>query len=313
MIAPGILFKGNKTMKIQYKTKKFRNNSLKLIELLNKILYDYEEHGYKLTLRQAYYQLVARDLIPNTEKSYKNIGNLVNDARLAGIIDWDVIVDRTRNVRRNSHWNRPQDVIDSAVMSFALDKWENQPEYIEVWVEKDALIDIVGQVCEPLDVPYFSCRGYTSQTAMQDAAQRMNRQKLKGKNCHIIHLGDHDPSGIDMSRDILERTNELFGAEVELRRIALTMNQVETYNLPPNPAKETDKRSKAYITKFGNESWELDALEPTVISRLITNNILSFRDDKLYQEVCQKEAAGKAELNLILNNYQLAVDYLRKN
>ena len=300
-------------MKKQYKEINFRANNLKLIDLINQILDDYTRQGFSLTLRQTYYQLVARDAIPNDEKSYKNIGNLVNKARLAGLIDWSAIVDRTRTVQHNSHWNEPADVIESAVNCFALDKWENQPEYVEVWVEKDALVDIVGHACRSLDVPYFSCRGYSSQTAMKDAAQRIEWQRSLGKNCHIIHLGDHDPSGVDMSRDIQGRMNDLFGVDVELVRIALTMNQIERYNLPPNPAKKTDKRWKAYASTFGNESWELDALEPNTLNQLITENVYHFRDDKLFREVCQKEADRKAELYLILDNYQTVVDYLQNN
>ena len=299
-------------MKIKYKDIRFRQDSMKLITIINKILDDYSKQGYVLTLRQTYYQLVAHGHIPNNEKSYTKIGNVINDARLAGLIDWDGIVDRTRYLRENTHWDTPTDIINSAIYSFALDKWENQPEYIEVWAEKDALIDIVGQACIPLDVPYFSCRGYTSQSEMQAAAQRIIKQQIKGKNCHIIHLGDHDPSGIDMSRDIFERTNETFGADVELIRIALTMDQIEAYNPPPNPAKITDTRCKKYISQYGNESWELDALEPAVLNKLITDTVLKFRDDKLYREVCQEEAQHKADLYLIKDNYDEVIRYLNK-
>ncbi len=299
-------------MKKKYREINFRQNSLKLIGLINQILDKYEELGFQLTLRQTYYQLVARDYIPNNEKSYKKIGNLVNDGRLAGLIDWNSIVDRTRGLKSNSHWESPVDIMESALHSFKLDKWINQPEYVEVWVEKDALIDIIGRECSQLDVPYFSCRGYNSQSEMQVAAQRILLQKSKGKNCHIIHLGDHDPSGIDMSRDIEERTNNLFGAEVEVKRIALTMNQIETYRLPPNPAKLTDTRCKKYISQYGNESWELDALEPSVLTQLINDSVLCFRDEKLYQEICQAESAYKSDLNLLLRKYEKAIQFLKK-
>lgn len=299
-------------MKIKYKAKRFQKHNRELIDLINQILDEYSRNGYMLTLRQTYYQLVARGYIPNNEKSYTNIGNLVNDARLAGLIDWHSIVDRTRFLNRNSHWNSPVDIIESAIESFALDKWENQPEYVEIWIEKDALIDIVGQACKPLDVPFFSCRGYTSQTAMWEAAQRIQEQNNLGKNCHIIHLGDHDPSGIDMSRDIFERMNNLFGADVELKRIALTMDQVEAYNPPPNPAKITDTRYERYISKYGNESWELDALDPTMLNRLITDNVLEFRDEKLYQETCLQEKSQLSELESIRTNYLDVIKYLKK-
>lgn len=152
--------------KIEYKSIKFQQKSLELINLVNQVVEEYQAQGYELTLRQAYYQLVARGYIPNNERSYKNIGNLINDGRLAGLIDWHSITDRTRNLRRNGHWDNPADVIGSARYSYMLDKWQGQPNYVEVWVEKDALVDIVGQACRPLDTPYFSCRGYTSQSEM---------------------------------------------------------------------------------------------------------------------------------------------------
>lgn len=238
--------------KIQYKEIKFQQKSLDLIELVNQVVEEYQAQGYELTLRQAYYQLVARGYIPNNERSYKNIGSLINDGRLAGLIDWHSITDRTRNLRSNGHWDNPADVIASARYSYLLDKWEGQPNYVEVWVEKDALVDIVGQACRPLDTPYFSCRGYTSQSEMWSAAQRFIYQRDR-ENRIIIHLGDHDPSGIDMTRDIQERL-WLFGADVEVKRVALTMNQIDTYNPPPNPAKLSDSRCGKYIEQYGDES-----------------------------------------------------------
>lgn len=295
---------------IQYKEINFRQSSLDLIKLVNQVIQEYQAQGYELTLRQAYYQLVARGYIPNNERSYKNIGNLINDGRLAGLIDWYAITDRTRNLRGNSHWDTPAEVIESAKYSYRLDKWEGQPNYVEVWVEKDALVDVVGQACRPLDVPFFSCRGYTSQSEMWAAAQRFIRRDDREQRI-IIHLGDHDPSGIDMTRDIQERL-EMFGADVMVKRVALTMEQIDFYTPPPNPAKLTDSRCWGYIQKFGNESWELDALEPKVITDLITEQVTMYRDDTLYQKVCDQERREKRELQLLCDNYSEAVSFLKE-
>lgn len=294
--------------KIQYKEISFRQKSLDLIELINSVIDEYSAQGYELTLRQAYYQLVARGYIENNERSYKNIGSLINDGRLAGLIDWNSITDRTRNLRNRAHWDQPQDVIYSAMYSYLLDKWEGQPNYVEVWVEKDALIDIVGQACRPLDTPHFSCRGYTSQSEMWSAAQRFIRQKNREAR-YIIHLGDHDPSGIDMTRDIQERL-EMFGADVYVKRVALTMNQVTTYNPPPNPAKITDSRCGKYIDQYGEESWELDALEPQMLTKLITNEVTALRDDAIYQAICDREEAEKRELQTVADEYQKVISFL---
>lgn len=280
--------------KICYVEKNFRSDSLALIDKINSVIEEYEAQGYSLTLRQCYYQLVARGIIPNNERSYKNTGNLINDARLAGLIDWYSIEDRTRNLQRLAHWDSPKSIIESASHQYRKDIWENQDYYVEVWVEKEALANVVGRVSNELDVPYFCCRGYVSQSEMWSAAQRFIAKQEAGKDVVLIHLGDHDPSGIDMSRDIEERL-VLFGVDTfmfNFRRIALNMEQIEEFAPPPNPAKLTDSRCGSYIYKYGDESWELDSLEPKVIHDLITNNVTEFWD---YEEVLKVRARVESE------------------
>lgn len=294
--------------KLQYKEIRFQAKSLELIEKVNSIIAEYDAQGYELTLRQVYYQLVARGYIPNNERSYKNVGNLINDGRLAGLIDWYAIVDRTRNLRGNSHWESPESVINSARYSYMLDRWKNQPNYVEVWVEKDALVGIVGQICRKLDVPHFSCRGYTSQSEMWVAAQRFIQQDHKESRT-IIHLGDHDPSGIDMTRDIQDRL-EMFGADVYVQRVALTMEQITAYNPPPNPTKLSDARAEGYINNYGYECWELDALEPKVISDLINDEVSALVYPELFLEIEEKEERDKADIKNICDRYDEVVSFL---
>ena len=252
--------------------------------------------------------MVARDIIPNNMRSYKNLGNLINDARLAGLIDWLAIEDRTRNLRGNSHWTEPGKVIESAAYSYRRDHWEGQPNYVEVWVEKDALIGIVGQICGKLDVNHFSCRGYVSQSEMWAAARRLHRRQEAGQRVVLLHLGDHDPSGKDMSRDIQERlvTFETYG--VTFKRLALNMDQVELYNPPPNPAKLSDSRASGYIEEYGDECWELDALEPKVISDLISKNVEKYRDDTLYNAVVEREAEERRQLDDLAEHYEAVAE-----
>lgn len=282
-------------MKQKFIEKRFRQESLYMIELINDVINEYHQKGYDLTLRQVYYQLVAADLIENSERSYKNIGNLINDGRLAGLIDWDAIIDRTRNLRGLGSDVNPEITIYRAAKLYRLDKWENQPYHIEVWVEKDALAGIIGQICNRLDIDYFSCRGYTSQSEMWRAARRLIEYEEDGKETVILHLGDHDPSGIDMSRDITERL-ELFGAYPEFKRLALNMDQVEEFSPPPNPAKLSDSRAKGYIKNYGRSSWELDALKPETLDELITDNISPYID---YSLLTQTEDREKEEQQLL--------------
>jgi hypothetical protein len=289
--------------KIEYISKNFRPESLGLIDRVNGVIDDYSALGYSLTLRQVYYQMVARAIIPNNERSYKNLGSLINDARLAGLIDWNAIEDRTRNLQGRPHWENPGHIIGSAAYSYHTDYWEGQECYVEVWVEKDALVGIVAQVCDKLDVSYFSCRGYTSQSEMWSAARRLNKYKEQGKNIILLHLGDHDPSGIDMSRDIQERNVVFRHRDMEFHRLALNMNQIQQYGPPPNPTKLTDSRATGYITLYGHDCWELDALEPQVISDLITKNVLRYRDDAKYQRIKAKEDRERERLKELAGNW----------
>lgn len=289
--------------KIEYLQKSFRSDSLKLIDKINAIIEEYELQGFSLTLRQVYYQMVARAIIQNNERSYKNLGNLISDARLAGLIDWTAIEDRTRNLRGNSHWSSPDSIINSAARSYHLDHWEGQEYYVEVWVEKDALVGIVGQICSRLDVNYFSCRGYVSQSEMWGAACRLKRRQDDGQHIVLLHLGDHDPSGKDMSRDIVERMQTFETYDFTFKRLALNMDQIELYNPPPNPTKWSDSRATGYIDEYGYKCWELDALEPQVISELIKKNVEQYRENAFYQKILKREQREKALLVDIADNF----------
>jgi hypothetical protein len=264
--------------RIRYIERMFSPGSLSVIAQADEICRDYAAQGYDLTLRQLYYQFVARDLIPNSQKEYKRLGSIINDARLAGLLDWDHLVDRTRNLRELAHWGAPQEIVDAVAEQFRTDRWAKQEVQPEVWVEKDALTGVIGRTAERLDVPWFSCRGYTSQSELWGAAQRHIGYAARGQRSVIIHLGDHDPSGVDMTRDIRDRM-ELFRAYgVTVKRIALNMDQVRRYNPPPNPVKFTDSRAEGYSTEHGESSWELDALDPATLDALITDAVLALRD-----------------------------------
>lgn len=296
----------------QFQSFKFRPDTLIVIERANTIIADYQAQGYQLTLRQLYYQFVSRDLLENTEKNYKKLGGIISDARLAGLIDWDAIEDRTRNLRGLSHWEDPAHIIESAHASFRIDKWENQPNRVEVWVEKDALIGVLERVCDEYDVSYFACRGYVSQSEMYAAAQRLAGYIDGGQDVHILHLGDHDPSGIDMTRDIIDRL-EMFlrdTGSANINRLALNWEQVQLYQPPPNPAKATDARFDGYQQKFGDESWELDALEPSVISRLIEAQIVGLRDEQLWEEKREEERHHKLLLEQVSDRWEDVAQFL---
>lgn len=297
--------------KIEYMPKAFRAASLERIEAADAICSDYAAQGYSLTLRQLYYVFVSRALLPNRTTEYDNLGALINDARLAGLIDWDHIVDRTRRLEQQPSWgsahqegtDSAHEFVRSVMPQFRTDKWATQALRMEVWIEKEALVDVVARPANGTQIPYFACRGYHSQSSAWAAAQRLEGYLDEGaERVVVLHLGDHDPSGIDMSRDIAARF-ELFlegdGYDpdlVEIRRIALNMDQVRQYNPPPNPAKMTDSRVGGYVARFGATSWELDALDPPTIDALIRGEVEAELDAEAWEEAERREEAGKALL-----------------
>lgn len=298
--------------KICYVQKKFHGKTLAIIEKANEIISVYRSQGYDLTLRQLYYQFVSRDIIPNNQKEYNKLGQAISDARRAGLVDWDSIVDRTRNLKGLAHWDNPSDIISSAAYGYHIDKWDDQPYRVEVWIEKDALAGVFERVCNTHDISFFSCRGYNSDSEMWASAQRLNRYRRRGQQPVILHFGDHDPSGLDMTRDIEDR-HALFGCRVDVRRLALTMEQIEEYDPPPNPAKVTDARYANYEAEYGDESWELDALEPSVLAGLVESEIKTLLDAKRWKAAVAREKHDKDVLLRISNNWNEVELYAEDN
>ena len=230
----------------------FKPQTMAVIAQANEIIEDFVGQGFKLTVRQLYYQFVRRVLIENSKESYNRLKSIINRARLAGYIDWDAIEDRTRERKTNNHWEDGTDLIKQLVEIFGIDLWAEQDYRPEVWIEKEALEGVIEDTCRQLDVPFFACRGYVSQSEQYDAGKRIAKMLADYQTPVIIHLGDHDPSGIDMTRDNDQRL-QMFARrpDIEVVRIALNMNQVDELDLPPIPAKLTDSRLGGYAKRFG--------------------------------------------------------------
>ena len=292
--------------------RKFSAGSLKLIESANEIIDEYQAEGFTLTLRQLYYQFVSRDLIKNLQTEYKRLGSVINDARLAGLIDWDMIEDRTRNVRRSPSWSDPAQIISAVSQQYQEDLWDGQEFRVEVWIEKDALIGVIEPVCERWRLPYFACRGYSSQSEQYRAGKRFADWRMNGQVPVVLHLGDHDPSGIDMTRDNTDRLAMFAEDDVDVRRLALNMDQVRRYRPPPNPAKESDGRSGPYIEKYGPSSWELDALDPKVIDRIIETEVKQLLDLAIWSRAKLQEEDRRATLVKASENWGKVERFLEK-
>jgi hypothetical protein len=323
---------------ITYEHTNFGADRLAMIRQANVIIDEYRADGFDLTLRQLYYQFVQRDWLANTVANYNRLGACISAARRAGLVDWEMIVDRTRELRSLSHWDTPAEIVDAISKQYRRDMWESQPIYVEVWFEKDALLGVFERSAHAVDVPYFSCRGYSSDSELWAAGQRFRAALDNGKErVVVLHFGDHDPSGIDMTRDIRERS-WLFAAKtddddetyvnsgddggktlddliesIQIVRVALNMDQVRKYNPPPNPAKTTDARFAGYEAKYGVSSWELDALNPRVLDQLVRSNVAALIKDKsAWDKTAAEQKEGRALLASASTRWADVVKFLRK-
>jgi len=237
------------------------------------------QYSIPLTLRQIYYRLVAAGLIPNRRSAYNGLSAQLVKAREVGEVDESRINDRARSIEDRA-FDSPEDFLDAAIYMienrFFRRFWTTQETYCETWVEKDALSQVIAGAVEDLNTIVAPSRGYSSFSYVRDAIRRFQKNRGDAETIVVLHLTDHDPSGLDMTRDLQDRFDAYsrgFLFSVEVKRVALTIDQVQRYNLIPNPTKVTDSRAGGYMAKYGDECWELDAIEPDELVRLVAEAV----------------------------------------
>lgn len=285
--------------KIAYREQRFNSKARKTVEQAKLIIDDMMAQGYVLTLRQLYYQFVSRNWIANNEQEYKRLGRIVTDAREVGEIDWLAIEDRGRAAHLQGHVPSPERVLEGIERALRLDPWLEQEVYCEVWVEKAALEGVVSRPAARWRAPYMACKGYLSASEAWRAGRRFEEAISRGKRPILFHLGDHDPSGLQMTDDNRVRLGMFSRMGVDVRRLALNMDQVDEHSPPPNPAKQTDSRFAGYEAQFGKESWELDALSPKVIDDLIDGALQGVIDREAYDATLAREREEREPLRLL--------------
>lgn len=297
-----------------------KEDALRDILRARAIIEEYRDAGITLTLRQLYYQFVARDFIPNTEKSYKRLGNILKRGRQGGVIDWEAIEDRGRTPVEWSQFESMRDCLEEAVSHFRMERQMGQEVYVELWVEKDALASVLRPIAARYHVTLMVNRGYSSASAMRASAERV-RECVERYGCDeavVLYLGDLDPSGEDMVRDIRDRLGRFLNSgqlvngsvletpaqarrrkpiiDLYVKKLALTMDQVNHFGPPPNPTKLSDSRAKDFIRKFGRQSWEVDALPPTELRTIIEEAIEEQLDMSRIEEIKERESEDREAL-----------------
>lgn len=273
-------------MKEKYLDKVFYSKSLVKLDKIDEIVTEYQAQGLTLSVRQAYYQMVARGYILNNQKEYLSIQNLIHDGRLAGLIDWEAFEDRCRAFVSNTRWSSGNQILRAAADSYHVDMWRNQLYRPFVIVEKDALKGVLEPVCRKYDTPLLSSRGYCSASVFHDfGCGDVVKAYREGQVPIIFHWGDHDPAGLGMTEDLKIKLALFSGEAVKIIRLGLNMEDVRRFNPPPNFAKDSDTKTPEYVKRYGSECWELDAMTPTYISETTEKAIKRLIDPECWQSV----------------------------
>lgn len=261
-----------------------------------------------LTIRALFYQLVSIGMT-NSDKHYKRVVKAMIDARWNNQIEFDVFSDRDRVMVGDT--KAKETIYETKVAiakrqlelwmtNYYKNRWENQPYYPEVLIEKKALEGVFAKVCETNGVALGACKGYPSLTFLYELAVRLKEAEVRDKTPIILYFGDYDPSGEDIPRSILENLEKFGVSTVELRRILLTKEQVIRWNLPPAPTKLTDSRTANWD---GLGQVELDAVDPKKLQRICQDAIDDVFDYDLFNDLKNEESEEKERFTMELRTF----------
>ena len=257
------------------------------------ILRVFDECDAPMTVRQVFYQLETRRFVPKTENGYKQTAKNLLKMRKSGIIPYHFITDNTRWIRRPQTYRDLADFLAISKETYRRSVWAFQPVYVEIWIEKEALIGVINETTRIFDVPLVPCKGYPSETLLYEAADDIKRQN---KPAYIYYFGDFDPTGKDIPRHI-EKTLRGFGAEFSFEVMAVTDEQIQTYHLPTRPTKKKDTRAK----KWQGDSVELDALPPRILRDMVKSCIERHIDSKNLEITKKSEDLERETLEQIMS------------
>ncbi|MDE1764197.1 MAG: hypothetical protein KGH88_08120 [Thaumarchaeota archaeon] len=284
------------------------------------------QYNMLLTVRQIFYRLVSSGFIQNTINSYKLFDRMITRGREKGDIDARRIVDRARQIIGGDYgYASVQDFVRSKISEledterYTRRVWDCQPQYVEVWVEKDALATLFSTIADGYRVVTYPSRGYSSYTKVYEAINK-RFSMYEDRPITILHFADHDPSGLNMTDDIQSRLYR-YGSHAKVKRMALTYTQVRQFGLEPMPTKISDSRWKEYSLQYGSQCWELDALPPNELQNIIRDAIKGHIDvsrwNRTFKEIekekrsLQKKFKSRDVTSLIRKLDSLLVDSSR--
>lgn len=271
---------------------------------------------YAMTLRQLFYALVSSAAISKAEPAYGRLKRVMRDLREDGTVPWGWLVDHTRSVFAARTWEGLEGLLADSARLYRRDLMRQQEVAIQLWAESDSIGSVVAPVADRYTIPTFIGRGYSARGYLWNAARDAVAAHAAGKDVHILHVGDHDPSGVDIFRDV-EETLRLYVTAVESRlpvasvrrtfdeddiagstawleveRLALLPEQIEAHDLPVRPPKASDARTASFS---GPGAVEVEAL-PVEALLAIVEHAITDRIDTEALRVAELAEASEREV-----------------
>ncbi len=245
-------------------TSRRRRRTREEMEALREVIYETVALENPMTVRQVFYRLVTTGAIAKTENEYKTtVVRLLTDMRVNGELPFDWIADNTRWMRKPNTHSSIEQALRRTIETYRRSLWDNQDDYVEIWLEKDALAGVIYDVTGEYDVPLMVTRGYPSVSFLYSAAENIIH---RNKPTYLYYFGDYDPSGLDIPRNVQQRLEQFApDIDIEFTRIAVTAEQIRDEDLSTRPTKRTDTRSNG----FRGESVELDAIQPDLLRGMV--------------------------------------------
>jgi hypothetical protein len=243
-----------------------------------------------ITLRGLFYRLVSSGHLNNTQKEYKRLGRTMTSAREGGDVPFAWIVDHVRSTLKPSSWSGLEDFGETVCRAYRKDLWSQMPHHIEIFVEKDAIAGTIQPVTHEYDVALQVCRGYASLSFVGEIAHVWGRVK---KPIHAYYLGDFDPSGFDIERDLREKLSHYSGRGFGWERLAIQPEDFTRHDLIALPVKASDNRAKGFQDKYGDQCAEVDALPPTELRQRVQDAIESHIDQDRWERLRHVEDLEK--------------------
>lgn len=266
---------------------------------------------WPLTVRQAFYQAVARLILSNCDKEYRRVSSILTELRRENLLPWHAVADRTRKTTEKRGNPDVSGWLQGEIQSFLNPNYygrcyiQDQEVYTEVLIEKDALASIAERAVWPYCTRLNVTRGHPSASMQNAIAERLDKAIMLGKQPILLHFGDLDPSGVAIPKSLQKKLYEHHGLDVEVRRVALLPEQVAAYNLPESldAAKKADNNYPAWVREYGAEMKpvELDAMHPEALQKLIRGALESVYDMSEFDAQKAKEEEDRQEIRRIKN------------